>query len=278
MQNTIPEPDNLAVYRVRAKNTSADSENKIHDDEVASLYGFRGGLVPGVTIYGYMTVPLVKRFGRDWLTSGSIQVRFHKPFYEGDGVIVKGEIERASDTTRIALRAERQDGETCATAIATTGNRSVSSVDICIKNYISIPLPSMEDRPLATAEAFIPGEPIGTLIERFFPDPEFLTQMDERLPIYTGDYAVAHPAFLLGLMNQALLRNFKLGPWIHASSDLTNHDLVRDGEVISVRGRINECFERKGHEFVVLDFLVLSGEDRVVQQVRHTAIYRPKFV
>ena len=39
---------------------------------------------------------------------------------------------------------------------------------------------------------------------------------------------------------------------------------------------MRECFERKGHEFVVLDLLVVANGDRIVQQVRHTAIYRPR--
>ena len=40
------------TYRVRAHNIAADSENKIHDDSVARQYGFAGGLVPGVVVYG----------------------------------------------------------------------------------------------------------------------------------------------------------------------------------------------------------------------------------
>ena len=70
--------------------------------------------------------------------------------------------------------------------------------------------------------------------------------------------------------------NFRLGPWIHVASDLINWSAAHDGEEISVRGRIKDRFERKGHEFVVLDLLLVAGENRVVQQVRHTAIYRPR--
>jgi hypothetical protein len=40
-----------------------------------------------------------------------------------------------------------------------------------------------------------------------------------------------------------------------------------------VRGRVAERFERKGHRFVVLDILVVAGGARMVQHVRHTAIY-----
>ena len=47
--------ERLPSYTVKARNTSTSSENKIHDDAVAKTYGFRGGLVPGVTVYAYLT-------------------------------------------------------------------------------------------------------------------------------------------------------------------------------------------------------------------------------
>jgi hypothetical protein len=60
------------------------------------------------------------------------------------------------------------------------------------------------------------------------------------------------------------------------ASEIRHFNLARDGDAISVRGRVVERFERKGHQFVVLDILVVAGDDRVIQQVRHTAIYEPK--
>jgi hypothetical protein len=36
---------------------------------------------------------------------------------------------------------------------------------------------------------------------------------------------------------------------------------------------VAQRYERKGHQFVVLDILVVAGVDRLVQHVRHTAIY-----
>jgi len=60
----VSEP--LPKYRVRAKNTSTQSENKIHDDTLARRYGFRGGLVPGVIVYAYLTEPLVAGLGEAW--------------------------------------------------------------------------------------------------------------------------------------------------------------------------------------------------------------------
>jgi hypothetical protein len=57
----------MGTYQVIARNYSEASENKIHDDDVARRYGFRGALVPGVEVYGYLTHPLVERLGESWL-------------------------------------------------------------------------------------------------------------------------------------------------------------------------------------------------------------------
>src|SRR5262245_25232286 len=51
--------ERLPEYHVKARNTSSSSENKIHDEQIAREYGFRGALVPGVTVYAYLTHPLV---------------------------------------------------------------------------------------------------------------------------------------------------------------------------------------------------------------------------
>lgn len=263
-----------STYRVRARNTSADSENRIHDDATALRFGFRGGLVPGVTTYAYMTVPLVQQFGLDWLERGSMQVKFHQPFYDGDQILVKAEIDASADPIKVVLTAEQEDGTVCATGLATVNDGS---------KWLGEPrltenerLPSIEARPVPSLDLLVPGTSLGTLNETLsIPDWGTLEKLDERLPIYTDPAAVAHPFTLLALANQILARNYKLGPWIHAASDLKNWSGVRNGEEVSVRGRIADCYERKGHEFVVLD-LELTVNDRLVQQVRHTAIYQPR--
>lgn len=268
----------VLTYRVRARNTAADSENKIHDDATAASFGFRGGLVPGVTVYAYMTVPIVERFGLDWLERGSMQVKFHQPFYEGEEVLVRAEVDAdAEPIFNVAITAGREDGVACATALATVNDRAEWLGESRLEDYRKAPLPPSEERPIPSRELLVPGKTMGTLIEKLsVPDDAVLARLDERLPIYSGSRAVAHPFTLLSLANQILVRNFKLGPWIHAASDLINWSAARNGDEISVRGRIADCFERKGHEFVVLDLILIGGESRLIQQVRHTAIYRPR--
>src|SRR5262245_25116016 len=269
----------MLSYRVRARNTSADSENKIHDDATAASYGFRGGLVPGITVYAYMTVPIVERFGMAWLERGSMQVKFHQPFYEGDEVIVGAEVDESADPIKIAITASREDGTACATGLATVDDRSEWLGRPRPENYPEAPLPDEDARPIVSREALSPGTALGTLVETVgVAGSAELQKLDERLPIYFGEEAVAHPFVLLRLCNQILMSNYRLGPWIHAASDLINWSAARDGERVSVRGRVADCFERKGHEFAVLDLLSIAGESRVVQQVRHTAIYRPRMI
>jgi hypothetical protein len=261
----------LLAHTARARNTAAESENRIHDDATAARYGFRGGLVPGVTVYGYLTVPLVERFGRQWLEQGSVAVRFFHPVYEGDQVTI-----RLIDQPEMLITAETAEGAICAKATAQID----CDVEVpALAGYPQVPLPNPQDRPPAVRKSFVPGASLGTLEETLGGSDEHsvLVKLDERLPVYFGPKAPAHPVRLLEMSNRLLMHNFKLGPWIHAASEIQNYSTCVEGETVQARGRIAEVFERKGHEFVVLDVVLLCGT-RLVQRVRHTAIYQPRFV
>src|SRR5262245_3890932 len=74
------------VHHLVAQNDAVESENKIHDDAVARKFGFQGGLVPGVTVFGYLTWPAVATWGREGLEGGTVTARFAAPAYDGDEV------------------------------------------------------------------------------------------------------------------------------------------------------------------------------------------------
>ena len=76
-------------YTVEAYNTAFDSTNRMHDDAVAQTYGFRGGLVPGVDVWAYMTRPCVNRWGEAFLTGSTMEARFVLPVYDGELVTVR---------------------------------------------------------------------------------------------------------------------------------------------------------------------------------------------
>src|SRR5260221_13308346 len=104
----------VGPYRVEAFNASKESENKIHDDAVARRFGFSGGLVPGVDVYGYMTHLRVLRWGRAWLERGTAECRFFKPVYDGDIASVTGNEGDGGLDITVESR-----GEACATGRAT---------------------------------------------------------------------------------------------------------------------------------------------------------------
>src|SRR5207253_10295995 len=69
----------------------------------------------GVTVYAYMTHPVVARFGRAWLERGTMTARFHQPFYDGDTVTVDA---AAVAATELELTATNDAGTVCATGRA----------------------------------------------------------------------------------------------------------------------------------------------------------------
>ncbi|MEO8026333.1 MAG: hypothetical protein ABI823_07665 [Bryobacteraceae bacterium] len=228
----------MTEHRVRAVNTAATSENKIHDNEVAARYGFRGGLVPGVTVYGYMTAPVLERLGPEWLERGTMEARFLQPFYEDELVI--------SQFDGAKVTARKEDGTECG-----VGSAALADDAFVFDPVEEASLP--ESRPQAVESELERGRVLGTIRATA---PDSVT-----------------PEYLLALSNEIFVKNFVLGPWIHTGSDVRNLRRVNPGEQIEVRARVADRFERKGHQLVTLDVAVLA-DGVPAQAVRHTAIYR----
>jgi acyl dehydratase len=284
-------PERAMRWTVEARNTAADSENKIHDDEVARRYGFAGGLVPGITTYAWLARQALVALGPQWLERGTIEVRFLQPVYEGDRVLVEavpaGRGDGRAPATRgsggpggtggaelgaraVDLTARGPDGATAARGGATLP--AVASTPPDVAAYPSAPLP---DPPAPVSAEVLRGlGSLGVLAAGFRAERagEYLGPVGDDLAHWRED-GVAHPGWLLQFANWILAANVRLGPWIHTGSAVTFYRPVRDGERFEVRGRVAEVYERKGHGLVDLDLLYVVG-DEAVQRVRHTAIHR----
>jgi acyl dehydratase len=254
-------------YRVRAHN-AADRRNPIHADDVARRHGYRGGLVPGVTVFGYLTRPVVEAFGRPWLERGEMTVRFRRPCYEGDMVTATAAV--ADDASReLLLRAVNDAGVECAAGRAAL--RAVPPAPPPLEQFPVAPCPE----PLrgASREVLAAHPVLGTVEAEFRSGgPPFLGAQDDDLELYARE-RLAHPAWLLRWANEILAANVRLGPWIHTASTIENLRPVRDGDRVSTRARVVDLYEQKGHELVDLDVLLVVG-DAAVARIRHTAIYR----
>ena len=262
--------DYLGPYRVSAYNTAHDSENKIHDDAVARRFGFGGGLVPGVDVYGYMTHLPVLRWGRAWLERGTAECRFFKPVYDGDTATVTA-CERGG---ALDISVESR-GEICASGAAALPEAQPAAPSLDLFRKVA----QRAERPAAAAASLAADTWLG--LDPYPVTPEmaarYLADSHESAAIYAAE-GLVHPRDILRSCNFVLSRNVVLGPWIHTGSRVQHLAAASVGDRLSVRARITRNYEHKGHLFVDIDGLVLANETIPVAHIAHIAIYRPRQV
>jgi acyl dehydratase len=267
----------IAEYRVKARNTSLHGENAIHDDAVAQQYGFRGGLVPGVTVYSYMTHPLVRDFGTAWLERGTATVRFLQPVIENEEMITTGSV-TSRDAAGIGLSLTGFTAATpeCATMTATVPAGRPTPVNLNL--YSRAPLP--DPRPAATRDHLQSLTALGTPVTVYDEAcaADYLAGVNDPLPLYRGPDGWVHPGFYLNQANRAIDRNVKMGPWIHVGSVIRHLGPARMGDTLSTLGRVRSLFDKKGREFVEVDLVIVAARGtraaHPVAHILHTAIYR----
>jgi acyl dehydratase len=260
-----------APYQVEAYNTSKASENKIHDDAVARRFGFSGGLVPGVDVYGYMTHQPVARWGRAWLERGVAECRLLKPVYDGETALVTAE----QTADGLALQVTSR-GMLCA-----SGTASLPDVAPSVPALDSFAAPPMlpEDRPPADETSLAVGTLLGIRPLPVTPEfaADYLRDARETDPLYARE-GLVHPATILRTGNWVLSHNVVLGPWMHVGSTVRHFALARVGDEITARGRVVANYDHKGHRFAETEVLVIANGATAVAHIAHTAIYRPRQV
>lgn len=257
-----------ATRTLSAFNTATASENKIHDDAVASRFGFTGGLVPGVDVFAYLAHMPMAAWGKDWLSGGFMQARFVKPVYDGDTATVVSEEEDGGLALSIGAR-----GDHCASGTARPKGAAPAGALLPIAT-----MPDFDTRPKASMQSLKPGATLGTLREVYTRKDglEHIEAVRDEPALY-DDGRIANAAWLLRRANYVLADNVKLGPWIHVESAIDLHGLLHDGEELEVRAVVADNVETKGHLMVVLDIQMLTG-DRRIASCRHWAIYEPRQV
>ncbi|MCC6919800.1 MAG: hypothetical protein IT548_11390 [Alphaproteobacteria bacterium] len=259
----------VLTHHLVAFNTATESENKIHDDEIAGRFGFTGGLVPGVDVFAYMAHIPVAHWGRDWLSQGGMHARFVKPVYDGDETTAHAEAEN-DDTLALSVTAR---GTLCAGGSATRLEPGPMPALLP-----SAAMPDAATRPKASPQSLRPGQVLGTLHEVYLKDAGLQHLKDTREdPALFDDGAIANPAWMLRRWNYVLALNVRLGPWIHSESRIRLHGLLRDGEAVETRAVVHDNVEKGGHLIVSLD-VTTSAHHRLVMSGRHWAIYEPRQV
>lgn len=266
----------LPDHRLVAFNTATASENKIHDDAVAARLGFSGGLVPGVEVYGYLCHPVLERWGERWLAGGVATVRFHRPVYDGEDVVVRAVLD--DDPAPGGPGVLRAEAHTAAGPRAGLEARLVEPATVAVPEVPRGDRPAV--RPPASPEAFAGRPTLATLAVRCGDDDHarYLAEVDDAASPTTA-WGVCHPGWLLRRANDVLVASVELGPWIHVGSTAHHLRPLPRAVDLEVRGRVRDTFERGGHRFVDLDVVITDGADggpAVV--VDHRAIHQPRQV
>lgn len=265
----------LSTHRLRAYNYATASENFIHADDGGGRFGFRGGLVPGIGVYAYMMRPALERWGDDWLARGWAKAKFIKPVYDGEWITIEtseGEAPGSFD-----IRVSDEAGGLRAVGLAGLANATDETVAPRAEDYPCGACPEREARRAADLSALQPGTEFGrrdlkldlALAARTF----VRDVLDESSRFTQAPYA-AHPALLLAQANYLFRDNIALGAWIHTASEVRNFATPENGETISLRGRVVEARERRGHQIVTADLALFGRDNRALARIRHEAIIK----
>ncbi len=257
-----------------AFNQAPDSANQIHGDEVARQYGFRGGLVPGVTISAYLLHPAVEFWGLDFLNRGAAHVRVSSPLYDEEAFSV-----RILEQDATAYRAE----------ISQTGDTPSATAEVTLPE-LAPAAPLRRGDPVAGRD-FQPPRASFETFERLRDDgcQAFRYRWNDRhnMRAYVRDETLmpelhrmdgqgyANMGFLLGCSNWVLASNAQMNPWVHLETRSQNYRAVpRDASLIAEM-IVRDFWEKKGHEFVDVDVhLFDEADDDCVGTINLRAIYR----
>lgn len=261
------------MYHVTAQNFSDANENKIHNDDIAKRYGFRGALVPGVAVWGHVTHPFVERDGAEWLRSAHVSVRFHKPAYHDDELTIVLAPDNESEDVDERAQCHNSRGEFLAeiTSPPDARNRFLpESGDELFENAPTKPSARVD----MVWDTVVPGQRFAawTLELDAAENARYCDEIRDALSVYSQDHVV-HPHWLLSIANDCLTREYVMPAWIHVGSEVRCHQLLEVGDVVDVHTIVQDRWERKGHQFLRTYTRYERGGE-LTTEISHTAIFR----
>lgn len=265
---------------------SLEIGNIIHSTDGAARYGYTGPLVGGVTVYAWSVAALVEALGDDWLDEGWVEFQLRKPVYPNEVITTRvSPLPPASvipaqpgispqDSAAVAFTMTKHNGEVAVRGTAGLGIADFYS-EITTANDRT-PTTRPDDRPLITRAVAPLGKDLPAMVDNLsvaeaerYAD-EFARDPDPR---WRGPNGRVHPAWVALRANRLLEHTWRYTA-IHASSQIQHLAPIHPGRRILVSGRIESGYERKGHEYAVIDVTLSSPDGQDLARLRQPTIYQ----
>ena len=261
-----------------AYNPSTSSENQIHSDEMAKKYGFKGGLVPGVTVSSYLMHPGVIAWGEDWLNHGYAKVKVHKPLYDSYQFDVEVQASLEDNASEEAYEASLRDqnGILCATGSFSLNKQAKAPAfrgdPVLEKDYQKPAATQAQMESLKNKAMFALPAKWSNKIDM----ASYLRDMTLMPEIHNFDgQALANGSFMLGLTNWVLAGNVYMNPWIHLETESQYFAKVENETKLIVECEIEDLFSKGGHEFVDVRVNAFTWDSKdCVMSAKLRAIYK----
>lgn len=255
----------MPTVRVTARNTSPDSENPIHTD-AALRHGFTGAIVPGLTLFAYAFAEPHERWGDDWLGQGEASMRFKRPVYDGDPLLIN-----------CADRGEVIDVEVHVEGRGLCADGSFRRrTDTAHPRAVSFPpgntpadRPAVDEQRLRNAGP-LPVLPIDTSLDGVS------SWLDAHEIVDPTFRAILHPAMLSRVSAHVLPLRFRFDdPRVHRGLRASFFATRPIGTPLSARGRVMRVWDHRGHGYVSSEFVVVDDHtDAVVVHLESESIFR----
>jgi hypothetical protein len=223
-----------------------------------------GDHVMGAAVAAWLAQFPRQRWGREWVESGEMTMRFRRHLTSGDSLTI--ELMHADGAMTMAVRGD--DGMlSCDASASRRVVQPFSSVD----RFERRPRPDPLTKPVPEHldDLMLGSEQFTFDADR---DLEFTALLGDD---WWREHRVAHPTWLISAAN-GLLRNnldFADGRWVHAGATVQNIGVIESGSVIDLYGRFARLFVAGGRDFAEVDFLfAVDGAPKTM--MRFVIVYR----
>ncbi len=254
-----------------AYNQVPHSQNEIHGDKVAKDFGFKGGLVPGVTVSAYLIHPAAMAFGMAYVERGFAHVRVNSPLYDGEGFHVDISNQSPEGYDASLIKSEGKPTATAEVSVQTSSDVPVRRGDPLGEKGEPVLTATPENMQRLMEEgckAFVYRWDAGHDMSTYLRDSSLMA------PVFS-EQGFANPSFVLGVSNWVLAANAYMNPWVHMETRSQNHAPIPTGTKVVGEMTITDLFNRQGHEFVDATINLFDYDtDRCFAGIELRAIYR----